>query len=124
MRAVTTTSTRFETPKVRKGESLTSIADRYGVSVDDLKAWNGKDTKGGLQAGAALKIYSETSAKGDTRRTSRAAKSSVKKYTVRKGDSMAEIANKFGVSLKDLKKNNPKLNEKTIKAGQTVTIGK
>jgi len=123
-RAVTTTSTRFETHKVRKGESLTSIADRYGVSVDDLKAWNGKDTKGGLQAGAALKIYSETSAKGDTRRTSRAAKTSVKKYTVRKGDSMAEIANKFGVSLKDLKKNNPKLSEKTIKAGQTVTIGK
>jgi membrane-bound lytic murein transglycosylase D len=123
-RPVTTTSTRFETHKIRKGESLSSIADRYGVSVDDLKAWNSKDVKkGSIQAGTSLKIYSETSAKGDTRRSSRAAKSSEKKYTVRKGDSMAEIANKFGVSLKELKKNNPKLTDKSIRPGQSIRIG-
>ncbi|MEO6049451.1 MAG: LysM peptidoglycan-binding domain-containing protein [Candidatus Kapaibacterium sp.] len=123
-RSVSTTSTRFETHKVRKGESLTSIADRYGVSVDDLKTWN-KDLKhGALNSGASLKIYSETASKGDTKKSSRAAKTSEKKYTVRKGDSMAEIANKFGVSLKQLKKNNPKMTDKSIHSGQTVVIGK
>ncbi len=121
--SVSTTSTRYETHKVRKGESLAAIADRYGVSVDDLKTWNRDAKKNGkLQAGESIKIYSETSSKGDSRRSSRTSRSSEKKYTIRKGDSMAEIANKFGVSLKQLRKNNPKLTDKSIHAGQSIKI--
>jgi LysM repeat protein len=124
-RSVTTTSTRFETHKVHKGESLTSIADRYGVSVDDLRAWNSKETRGNnLHSGTSLKIYSEAPSKGDARKSSRATKTAAKTYKVRKGDSMSEIANKFGVSLKELKKNNPKLTDKSLKAGATVRISK
>ncbi len=123
-RSVTTTSTRYETHKVRRGESLIAIAERYGVSVEDLRTWNSRDVKkdGQIDAGTALKIYSETPSKGDAKKSSRAAKSSTKKYTVRKGDSLTEIANKFGVSLKDLKKNNPKISDKSLRAGQTLKI--
>lgn len=122
-RRVTTTSSRFETHRVRRGESLTSIAERYGVSVNDLKTWNEKNIRGGgLQAGATLKIYSETPAKGDTRRTSRAARSAPKSYTVRRGDSLSDIANRFGVDVKTLRKNNPKVTEKNIRSGQTIRI--
>lgn len=122
-RPVTTTSTRYETHKVRKGESLASIAERYGVSSDDLRAWNSKEVrKDQIHAGSTLKIYSEAPSKGDAKKSSRASKSAQKSYKVRKGDSLSEIANKFGVSLKELKKNNPKLSEKTLKAGQTLRI--
>jgi membrane-bound lytic murein transglycosylase D len=124
-RSVTTTSSRFETHKVKRGESLIEIADRYGVSVEDLKTWNSRNVKGNtLLAGAKLKIYSETTQKGDARRNSRASKSTPKSYKIRKGDTMAEIASKFGVSVKDLKKNNPKLSEKSLQAGKSIRIGK
>lgn len=122
-RSVTTTSTRFETHKVRKGESLAAIAERYGVSTEDLRAWNSKEVrKDQIHAGSTLKIYSEAPSKGDVKKSSRASKSTRKSYKVRKGDSLSEIANKFGVSLKELKKNNPKLSEKTLKTGQTLRI--
>ena len=42
--------------KVRRGDTLWGIARRWGVSVDDLKRWNGiSSTK--LVAGDSLKIY-------------------------------------------------------------------
>jgi LysM repeat protein len=124
-RSVTTTSSRFETHKVKRGESLIEIADRYGVSVEDLKTWNGRNVKGNtLLAGAKLKIYSETTSKGDARRNSRASKSTPKTYKIRRGDSLTEIANKFGVSIKELKKNNPKLTEKSLQAGKSIRISK
>lgn len=122
-RPVTTTSTRYETHRVRRGESLTSIAERYGVSVNDLRAWNTKDIhRDQIHAGATLKIYSEAPSKGDARKSSRVSRSTPKKYKVRRGDSLSEIANKFGVSLRDLKKNNPKVSEKNLRAGQTLRI--
>lgn len=122
---VTTTSTRFETHKVRKGESLTEIAERYGVSVDDLQAWNPKESKhGGVNAGSTLKIYSEAPSKGDARKSSRASKTTPKSYVVRKGDSMTEIADRFGVSVKQLRAANPKLTEKNLRSGAKIRISK
>lgn len=124
-RSVTTTSSRYETHKVRRGESLNSIADRYGVSVEDLKAWNASAARGRhIAAGARLKIYSETSAKGDAKKTSRNSKSSRKKYSVRKGDTLDEIAQRFGVSIAELKRNNPGIKSSKLKVGQTVAIKK
>jgi len=44
--------------KVKKGETLAAIADKYGVDVQDLKAWNhlGGLKKAHLQPGMTLKI--------------------------------------------------------------------
>lgn len=121
----TTPTNRFETHRVRKGESLTSIAERYGVSVDDLHAWNSRSIRGGkLLSGTSLRVYSDSPSKGDSRKTSRASKSAPKSYTVRRGDSLQDIANRFGVSLRDLKSNNPRLKNGKLQAGQTIRIGK
>jgi membrane-bound lytic murein transglycosylase D len=125
-RRPTTTTSRYETHKVRKGESLNSIADRYGVSIDDLRAWNGGTKGRHLAAGSKLKIYSESTSKGDAKKSSRNSKSAPKKYKVRKGDSLDEIAGRFGVSVSELKKNNPGLAKKgaKLKAGQSISIKK
>jgi membrane-bound lytic murein transglycosylase D len=51
----TSSDSQFATYKVRSGDSLWSIAQAHGVSVDDLKRWNG--LRGSrLDAGQRLKI--------------------------------------------------------------------
>lgn len=43
--------------KVKKGETFSSIAKKYGVSVNSLRRWNGKNSKSVLKVGTRLKIY-------------------------------------------------------------------
>lgn len=42
--------------KVRKGDTLSAIADRYGVSVGDLAEWNGIGKKRSIQPGQRLRV--------------------------------------------------------------------
>lgn len=44
--------------KVRKGDTLSAIADRYGVSVGDLAEWNGIGKKRSIQPGQRLRVAS------------------------------------------------------------------
>ncbi len=44
---------------VKRGDSLTKIADKYGVKVGELLEWNNLQRSGYLQAGQKLTIYSE-----------------------------------------------------------------
>lgn len=43
--------------KVRKGETFSSIARKYGVSVSNLCRWNGKGRNSTLKVGTRLKIH-------------------------------------------------------------------
>ncbi len=51
-------SAKVKYHKVRKGDSLYSIADRYGVSVGDLTDWNDIGRKKSLQPGQKLRVTS------------------------------------------------------------------
>lgn len=86
--------------KIRRGESIGVIADKYHTSIANLKRWNG--LRGNtIQAGKTLKIYANGYTGGSVSRNS--SKSGV--YTVRSGDSLYSIAKKYpGVSADDLKK--------------------
>ena len=42
--------------KIRSGDTLGSIAQKYGVSVNQLKSWNGLSSTR-ISAGKSLKIY-------------------------------------------------------------------
>ena len=90
--------TQFHT--IKSGESLGKIADKYNVSITELKKWN--SIKGNtIQAGKKLKIYSDkkvivkTESKSNNDGT----------YTVKSGDSLFSISKQFpGVSIEDIKK--------------------
>jgi len=43
--------------RVRRGETLWSIARRYGVSIRDLARWNKRGTRQTLRAGQRLTVY-------------------------------------------------------------------
>lgn len=45
------------TYKVRRGDNLTTIASQFGVSVDDLRKWNGLNRRGTIYAGQKLLVY-------------------------------------------------------------------
>jgi LysM repeat protein len=43
-------------------------------------------------------------------------------HTIRKGESLSEIANKYGISVQQLKKINKKIKPKDLKTGQTIKL--
>lgn len=105
--------------RVRSGESLSSIASKYGVSVSQLKNWNNL-TSNTISRGKKLLIYSSN----NTYEKNSLAKnnfSKPNKYQVKKGDSLGKIAQKFNVSIAQLKSWN-KLSSNNLKAGQTLFV--
>lgn len=130
---------------VKKGEKLSTIAKKYGVTISDLKAWNfiGKCS---LRPGKKLVIYvsenrgNESStvktendpklnATQQTKNTASVMKDVLGSnenesglfHVVRKGESLSTIAKKYGVSLIQLRKVNQKLND-NLKVGEKIRI--
>jgi len=88
---------------VKRGDSLYSIAKKYGVSVSDLISSNNLSNNN-LNIGQKLKIPSIN-----------------KTYTVVKGDSLYSISKKFDTSVSELiSKNN--LKSSILSVGQTLVI--
>ena len=72
---------------VKSGDNLYSIANKYGVSVDDIKNTNNL-LSNTLQIGQILKIPGT---------------SNYATYTVKSGDSLWKIANEYGTTVNELK---------------------
>lgn len=103
---------------VRSGDSLSVIATRYGVTVSELQSWNGIRNPSDLRAGQVLKIQggsasSSSSSSGDGY--------SWVTYTVRSGDSLGIIADKYKVSVDQLRSWNS-IRGSTIFAGDRLKI--
>ncbi len=92
--------------RVKKGDTLYSIAQMYGVSVYSLLANNGFSLDIPLVAGQTVVVLIP-------RLT----------HTVRQGETLTGIANRYGISLNQLYRNNPQLNAlDNITAGQSLFI--
>jgi membrane-bound lytic murein transglycosylase D len=102
---------------VTEGESLDKIAAQTGVTVADLKTWN--------------KLHSSIIHPGDillTRKSEKvvapkkqAPKSSVITHLIKKGDTLERLADKYDVTIEDLKKWNH-LTSSRLKIGQKISI--
>ena len=101
--------------KIRNGESLSSIAKKYGTSITKLKELNGLRNNN-IRAGQSLKVpgagNSNISATGI---------SSAKSHKVKSGETLGSIASRYGVSVNSLKKVNG-LNSNLIRIGQVLKI--
>ncbi|MCL9769435.1 LysM peptidoglycan-binding domain-containing protein [Flavobacterium sp. HXWNR69] len=90
--------TQFHT--IKKGESLGKIADKYNVSISELKKWNNIDGNT-IHAGDRIKIYSDQKVAVKTEHKSK----NEATYTVKTGDSLFSISKQFpGVTVEDIKK--------------------
>ncbi|GIW47748.1 MAG: peptidoglycan endopeptidase LytF [Deltaproteobacteria bacterium] len=99
---------------VSKGDTLSGIGKRFGVSVDELKRANGL-------TGDSIRVGMELVIPGVFPASKSENSIGFKRYTVKKGDTLAVIARKFGVSVDSLKKANG-LSGTFIKAGQSLVI--
>lgn len=91
---------------VQSGDSLWKIADKYEVSVDQLKELNQLDSDL-IFPNQKLTIDKETN--------------QTDSYTVQKGDSLSKIAGKFNISVGELKSWNS-LNSDLIVIGQQLAV--
>jgi membrane-bound lytic murein transglycosylase D len=114
---VVNTGDSYVEHRVRTGETLSSVAGKYGVTVAQLKEWN--NIKGNhVQRGKRLVIYSDQSSS----KTSYASNNSkTTKYKVKRGDSLGKIADKYGVTISQLKSWN-KLASNKIPLGKSLVI--
>ncbi len=99
---------------VKSGDNLAMIADKYDVTVSDLKDWNNLESDK-ILVGQKLKIYSDKKV-SDTEN-----KKSKQTYTVQAGDNLTQIASKFAVGVDDLKEWND-LDNDEIYSGQVLKI--
>jgi membrane-bound lytic murein transglycosylase D len=108
---------------VRNGESFWTISRHYKVTHRQLAAWNGMAPGDTLPVGRKLVVWtnsevvprsSPTAALGNTTRKLR--------YTVRNGDSLYLIANKFRVSINDIARWNGIDKNKILRPGQKLTM--
>lgn len=94
---------------VQNGDSLYSISRMYGISVDDIKNANNL-TSNILTIGQVLTIP-----------TDEVSSNTSNLYVVQKGDSLWSIANRFGVSINQIRMMN-NLNSDILNIGQTLII--
>ena len=103
---------------VQKGDSLWSIASRYGISVNDLRKANNLFTDV-LSIGQVLIIPGSSNDEENGVITTPSGPSTT--YTVAKGDSLWSIANKFGVTVQELRDANM-LTTDVLSIGQVLVI--
>ena len=93
---------------VKKGDSLYSIANKYGTSVSNIIKLNNL-TNNNLSIGQVLKIPSNN------------VNSTNNTYTVKKGDNLYSIARNFNTTVNEIKRKN-NLTSNTLSIGQKLII--
>lgn len=106
--------------RIKKGENLGLIASRYGVSVRELRDWN-SIVGNKIIAGSNLKVYTDGGPKNVSTELVNTNNSNLYRYKIKRGDTISEIAERFGVSVAMLRKWN-NLTGNNIVAGRTLKI--
>ncbi len=119
----TSTSSNSSTPTgtytVKSGDTLSGIATRHGVTVNQLKQWNGL-TSNNIKVGQKLKLNSTSS----TAAPAASSSGDYTTYTVKSGDSFYSIAKNYsGVSAQDIMNFNG-MSSSNIKPGMKIKIPK
>lgn len=147
---VTKTVTTTKKYKVKKGEALTIVAKKHGVSVSDLMKWNNISNPKKLRAGQVLKIRSESKqtvkksgtaspepvkntvpvetvkevdvVSSDQVSSAEPASPTIVSYRVRSGDTLWDIARRHKVTISQIQSWNNMHDQSIVKPGDVLTI--
>jgi membrane-bound lytic murein transglycosylase D len=106
---------------IKSGDTLWDISNNYGVSVTQLCDWNGLSPNSVLRPGKQLVVWSTAGmvpvvAQFDTHEDQKHIS-----YTVQEGDSLWQIARRYGVSVEQLQQWNS-LSNASLRPGQSLDI--
>lgn len=107
------------THRVKRGETLSHIAKRYGLSVSTIAKANGGLSPSRLQIGQAIRIPSAGVA---TKLASTTKSSSSRFHSVRRGENLSLIAARYDTSVTKLRRLNG-LRGSVIRPGQRLRVG-
>ncbi len=122
---------RLQTYQARRGESVGSIAQRFGVSLDWMKEHNPIKLHGGKLASAQTlvvpsagkpesRVASAESIPFRTQQTRTPARPVMRTHTVRKGDTLSRVAKRYNVKVADIRRWNE--NAEPLMPGSTLEI--
>ena len=112
------------THRVRRGETLSRIAAKYGVSTRELQRANGLRSANRIRVGQRLEIpgYSPPPVQMASASAPPEPAPAEGVYRVRRGDTLASIARRFGVSARDLATVNRIRDANSIHPGQVIEL--
>ena len=103
--------------RVKPGESLSGLAAKFEVKKDELRLWNSiKGNK--IQAGSLIIVWTMKAVEADIATE----KMNMTIHTVRRGDTLWEIAKNNGVTITEMLSWNPWAEENPIKPGDRIKI--
>ncbi|CAG68020.1 MULTISPECIES: LysM peptidoglycan-binding domain-containing protein [Acinetobacter] len=105
---------------VQSGDSLNAVASKFNLQLDVLADLNGLNRNAGLRVGQKLKLTGEPSAHSTAK--SKAKDNEIPDvYTVKSGDTLGNIANRYSLQVDDLMQING-LRHSTLQAGQKIKL--
>lgn len=102
--------------RVKPGDTVGALAQRHGITAEELMAVNGISNPRRLRLGSRIRIPREGG-----HRHGRRSQRGPKTYTVKAGDTLSGIAARFGTTVAALKSANSMKNDR-IKIGQTLQV--
>ena len=100
---------------VRRGDTYSSIAQRHGLTVEDLETFNPRVDPAGLVPGQRLKLVANPPKPKPKPLGPRF-------VTVRSGDTFSSIGAKYDHSVDRLRRLNPKLKPETLRPGDRLRL--
>ena len=102
---------------VQRGDTLSEIAQRYGTTVQEISSINNISNPNLIYPGQVFRILTNSTTNGsETRATGSIT------YTVRRGDTLSQIAKAYGVTIAHLVEINNIQNPNLIYPGQKIRI--
>ncbi len=88
---------------VQRGDTMSTIAKKYGIKTTELLAWNHLDTQSVLHVGQEIALHGDGDAAGQAVTLAKAAPENKRiEHTVAKGQNPSTIAQQYGIEVDDL----------------------
>ena len=107
---------------VQPGETLSQIADRLGISMTRLMKLNGITNPDHVESGSKLTVPNSVSSSGRAKGTSTSSTAKTIKVTVKDGETLSEIADRYGMSVNELVRLNDLSNADHVETGSTLRV--